>query len=222
MLLCNMESDPSSHQDVRLLSRLFPVVGHDRTGENPDLSLNQSEKEKQDYVFCLEQSLLVYNPEYILLMEDDAGSLSPTLEVEPYLYLSRDLLYFKLYRLEGLQHYFNPEPTRILEWLGLGMFLGPVLSCAYCQAAGRAGPIWCLVVFFALYSTALLELVGQHCRLELCHLHPPLYNVGFAKDTVLYLLLWGKGENTFVVEPKLVQHMGMYSSLRLNSDPKLL
>ncbi|XP_068034688.1 post-GPI attachment to proteins factor 4-like [Anomalospiza imberbis] len=261
MLLCNVESDPSSHQDVRLLSRLFPMVSRDRTGENPDPSLNQFEKEKQDYVFCLEQSLLVYNPEYILLVEDDAVPEEEIFSVLQHLFSARfskpylrDALYFKLYHPERLQRYFNPESMRILEWLGLGMFLGPVLSCVYCRAAGRAGPSWCLVVFFALYSMALSELVGRHYGLELRCLHPALYNVvpasecctpamlfptasahqasgclrglrcrrGFAKDTALYSLLQGKGENAFVVEPNLVRHVGMYSSLRLNSDPKLL
>ncbi|NWR50554.1 TM246 protein, partial [Regulus satrapa] len=241
MLLCNVESDPSSHQDVRLLSSLFPMVTHDRTGQNPDPSLNQFEKEKQDYVFCLEQSLLVYNPEYILLVEDDAVPEEEIFSVLQHLFSARfskpylrDALYFKLYHPERLQRYFNPEPMRILEWLGLG--------------------IWCLVAFFALYSMALSELVGRHYGLELRRLHPALYNVvpasecctpamlfpaasarrasaylrglrcrqGFAKDTALYSLLRGKGENAFVVEPNLVRHVGMYSSLRLNSDPKLL
>uniref|UniRef100_A0A8C0UNM9 Post-GPI attachment to proteins GalNAc transferase 4 n=1 Tax=Cyanistes caeruleus TaxID=156563 RepID=A0A8C0UNM9_CYACU len=238
MLLCNVESDPSIHQDVRLLSSLFPMVSRDRTGENPDPSLNQFEKEKQDYVFCLEQSLLVYNPEYILLVEDDAVPEKEIFSVLQHLFLARfskpylrDALYFKLYHPERLQHYFNPEPMRILEWLGLGMFLGPVLTFAYCWA-----------------------LVGRHYGLELRRLHPALYNVvpasecctpamlfpaasarraseylqglrcrqGFAKDTALYSLLRGKGENAFVVEPNLVRHVGMYSSLRLNSNPKLL
>ncbi|XP_023800069.1 transmembrane protein 246 [Cyanistes caeruleus] len=240
MLLCNVESDPSIHQDVRLLSSLFPMVSRDRTGENPDPSLNQFEKEKQDYVFCLEQSLLVYNPEYILLVEDDAVPEKEIFSVLQHLFLARfskpylrDALYFKLYHPERLQHYFNPEPMRILEWLGLGMFLGPVLTFAYCWAS---------------------ELVGRHYGLELRRLHPALYNVvpasecctpamlfpaasarraseylqglrcrqGFAKDTALYSLLRGKGENAFVVEPNLVRHVGMYSSLRLNSNPKLL
>ncbi|NXV60597.1 TM246 protein, partial [Molothrus ater] len=261
MLLCNVESDPSSHQDVRLLSSLFPMVSRDRTGENPDPSLNQFEKEKQDYVFCLEQSLLMYSPEYILLVEDDAVPEEEIFSVLQHLFSARfskpylrDALYFKLYHPERLQRYINPEPMRILEWLGLGMFLGPVLSCAYCWAAGRAGPGWCLVAFFALYSMALSELVGRHYGLELRRLHPALYNVapasecctpamlfpaasarrasgylrglrcrrGFAKDTALYSLLRGKGENAFVVEPNLVRHVGMYSSLRMNSDPKLL
>uniref|UniRef100_A0A8D2MRK5 Transmembrane protein 246 n=1 Tax=Zonotrichia albicollis TaxID=44394 RepID=A0A8D2MRK5_ZONAL len=219
MLLCNVELDPSSHQDVRLLSSLFPTVSRDRTGENPDPSLNQFEKEKQDYIFCLEQSLLMYSPEYILLMEDDAVPEEEIFSVLHHLFSARfskpylrDALYFKLYCPERLQHYINPEPMRILEWLGLGMFLGLVLSCVYCRAVGRAGPSWCLVAFFTLYSMALSELVRQHYGLELHCLHPALYNVapaskcctpamlfptasacrGFAKDIALYSLLRGR------------------------------
>ncbi|KAL9821227.1 LOW QUALITY PROTEIN: post-GPI attachment to proteins factor 4-like [Geothlypis trichas] len=173
MLLCNVEWP-------QLLSSLFSMVSHDRTGENPDPGLNQFEKENR----------------------------------------------------------------------GPGMFLGPVLSCVYCRATRQAGPGWCLVAFFALYSMALSELLGRHYGLELRRLHPALYNVAPAseccmpamlfpaasarrasgylqglrcrKDTAIYSLLRGKGENAFLVEPILVRRMGMYSSLRLNSNPKLL
>lgn len=237
------------------------MVSRDRTGEDPDPALNQFEKEKQDYVFCLEQSLLAYNPEYVLVVEDDAvpeDEIFPVLQhlllarfSKPYL---RDALYFKLYHPERLQHYVNPEPMRILEWLGLGMFLGPVLNCGYSWATGRPGLSWPIVLFFALYSMALSELVGRHYLLELRRLAPTLYNVvpvtecctpamlfsapsaqralgylkglhcrqGFAKDIALYSLLRTKGENAYVVEPNLVRHVGMYSSLRLNDNPKLL
>ncbi|NWW78229.1 TM246 protein, partial [Climacteris rufus] len=261
VLLCNVESDPSSHQDVRLLSSFFPMVSRDGTGESPDPSVNQFEKEKQDYVFCLEQSLLAYNPEYILVVEDDAVPEEEIFPVLRHLLLARfskpylrDALYFKLYHPERLQRYLNPEPMRLLEWLGLGMFLGPALGCAYCRAAGRPGPGWGLVAFFGLYSMALAELVGRHYGLELRRLHPALYNVvpasecctpamlfpaasarrasrylrglrcrrGFAKDTALYALLRGRAESAYVVEPNLVRHVGMYSSLRLSSSPQLL
>uniref|UniRef100_A0A8C5XA05 Post-GPI attachment to proteins GalNAc transferase 4 n=1 Tax=Malurus cyaneus samueli TaxID=2593467 RepID=A0A8C5XA05_9PASS len=246
LLLCNVESDPNSHQDVRLLSSFFPMVSRGKPARESDPSLNPFEKEKQDYVFCLEQSLLAYNPEYVLLVEDDAVPEDEIFSVLQHLFSARfskpylrDALYFKLYHPERLQRYFNPEPMRLLEWLGLGLFLGPV---------------WGLVAFFALYSMALSELVGRHYGLELRRLHPALYNVvpasecctpamlfpassarralgylrelrcrrGFAKDTALYSLLRGRGENAFVVEPNLVRHVGMYSSLRLNSNPKLL
>ncbi|OXB82652.1 UNVERIFIED_CONTAM: hypothetical protein H355_003947 [Colinus virginianus] len=261
VLLCNVEPEPSRHQDVKLLSSFFPMVSRDKTGQDPDPRVNHFEKEKQDYVFCLEQSLLAYNPEYILVVEDDAvpeEEIFPVLQhlfsarfSKPYL---RDALYFKLYHPERLQHYVNPEPMRILEWLGLGMFLGPLLNCVYSWAAGRPSLSWPIILFFAAYSMALSELVGRHYLLELRRLAPVLYNIvpvtecctpamlfsapsarralgylkgmqcrqGFAKDIALYSLLHTKGENAYVVEPNLVRHVGMYSSLRLNDNPKLL
>ncbi|KAM9368052.1 post-GPI attachment to proteins factor 4 [Phaethornis superciliosus] len=261
ILLCNVESDPSSHQDARLLSSFFPVVSRDKTGETLDPRVSQFEKEKQDYVYCLEQSLLVYNPEYVLVVEDDAVPEEEIFAVLQHLILNRfskpylrDALYFKLYHPERLQHYFNPEPMRILEWLGLGMFLGPVLACMYSCVTGHSSLSWLVVIFFAVYSMALSELVGRHYLLELRRLSPTLYNIvpvtecctpamlfpapsalrasgylkglrcrqGFAKDTALYSLLRAKGENAYVVEPNLVRHVGMYSSLRLNDNPKLL
>ncbi|NXI34135.1 TM246 protein, partial [Galbula dea] len=261
ILLCNVESDASSHQDVRLLSSFFPVISRDKTGKNPDPRENQFEKEKQDYVFCLEQSLLAYNPEYILIVEDDAVPEDEIFTVLQHLLLARfskpylrDALYFKLYHPERLQHYINPEPMRILEWLGLGMFLGPLLNCVYSWATGRTSLSWPIVLFFGLYSMALTELVGRHYLLELRRLSPTLYNIvpvtecctpamlfsapsarralrylkglhcrqGFAKDIALYSLLQAKGENAYVVEPNLVRHVGMYSSLRLSNRPKLL
>ncbi|KAM8792827.1 TM246 protein, partial [Eudromia elegans] len=261
ILLCNVEPDPSSHQDVRLLSSFFPMVSPGKTKEDSNPRMNQFEKEKQDYVFCLEQSLSVYNPEYILIVEDDAVPEEEIFHVLQHLLLARfskphlrDALYFKLYHPERLQRYFNPEPMRILEWLGLGMFLGPMLNCVYSWATGRPGLSWPIALFFALYSMALSELVGRHYILELRRLAPTLYNVvpatecctpamlfsapsarralhylkglhchqGFAKDTALYSLLRTKGENAFVVEPNLVRHVGLYSSLRLNDKPKLL
>ncbi|NXI57909.1 TM246 protein, partial [Chloroceryle aenea] len=232
ILLCNVESDPSSHRDVRLLSSFFPVVSRDKTGEKPDPRVNQFEKEKQDYVFCLRQSLLAYSPEYILIVEDDAVPEEEIFSVlqhfllvrfsKPYL---RDALYFKLYHPERLQRYFNPEPMRILEWLGLGMFLGPVLNCVYSWATGRTSLSWPIVLFFALYSMALTELAGRHymsARRALVYLQGLHCRQGFAKDIALYSLLRTKGESAYVVEPNLVRHVGMYSSLRLNDNPKLL
>lgn len=131
----------------------------------------------------------MYSPEYILLMEDDAMPEEEIFSVLQHLFSAgfskpylRDTLYFKLYHPKRLQRYINPEPMRILEWLGPGMFLGPVLSCAYCRATWRAGPGWCLVAFFARYSMALSELLGWHYRLELRRLHPALYNVAPASE----------------------------------------
>lgn len=261
ILLCNVEADPSSHWDARLLAKFFDVV--DRYGDHRhlDFSLNQFEKEKQDYTYCLEKSLEAYNPQYVLLVEDDAVPEEEIFPVLHHLLQMRfskphlqDALYVKLYHPERLQHYINPEPMRILEWIGIGMFLGSLLGAVYAWASSRTTLSWSIIGFFALYSMLLVEFVGRHYLLELRRLAPPLYNVvpvtecctpamlfsapsahrvlgylkelhcrpGFAKDMALYSLLRTKGERAFVVEPNLVRHVGMFSSLRVNDYPKLL
>ncbi|XP_037758094.1 post-GPI attachment to proteins factor 4-like [Chelonia mydas] len=261
IFLCNVEQEPGSHQDARLLGTFFAMVSRYKNWEDPNASVNQFEKEKRDYAFCLEQSLLAYSPEYVLLVEDDAVPEEEIFPVLQHLLLARlskphlkDALYLKLYHPERLQRYINPEPMRILEWLGLGMFLGPLLSSVYSWVSGRPSLTWPIVLFFALYSMALAELVGRHYLLELRRLAPALYNVvpatecctpamlfsapsarrvlgylqelhcrrGFAKDIALYLLLRTKGEKAYVVEPNLIMHVGMFSSLRPNDSPKLL
>lgn len=261
ILLCNVETDPGSHWDAKLLSNFMATVNHYGGREKTEHSPNQFEKEKQDYIYCLEKSLQAYNPEYVLLVEDDAV---PEEEIFPVLHHLlqvrfskphlQDALYVKLYHPERLQHYINPEPMRLLEWLGIGMFVGSLLGFVYAWASSRSSLTWPIVLFFAVYSMLLVELVGRHYFLELRRLAPPLYSIvpvtecctpamlfsassarralgylkelhcrpGFAKDTALYSLLRLKGERAFVVEPNLVRHVGMFSSLRMNGIPKLL
>uniref|UniRef100_A0A8D0E5W6 Post-GPI attachment to proteins GalNAc transferase 4 n=1 Tax=Salvator merianae TaxID=96440 RepID=A0A8D0E5W6_SALMN len=261
ILLCNVETDPSSHMDVKLLANFFAVVNRYGGRESLDHSLNRFEKEKRDYSFCLEQSLQSYSPEYVLLVEDDAVPEEEIFSVIHHLLKMRfskphlqNALYVKLYHPERLQCYINPEPMRILEWVGIGMLGGPLLGFLYAWASGRSSLSWPIVLFFALYCMLLVELVGRHYLLELRRLAPPLYNIvpvtecctpamlfsapsahrvlaylkelhcrpGFAKDIALYSLLLSKGEWAFVVEPNLVRHVGMFSSLRLSENPKLL
>uniref|UniRef100_F6TMI9 Post-GPI attachment to proteins GalNAc transferase 4 n=1 Tax=Ornithorhynchus anatinus TaxID=9258 RepID=F6TMI9_ORNAN len=264
LMLCNVERDPDRHRDAKLLANFFPSASRfEEAGEgSPDAPpVNQFEKEKQDYAYCLEKSLQNYDPEHVLLVEDDAIPDEQIFPVLHHLLGVRfsesqlgDTLYLKLYHPERLQHYINPEPMRILEWFGVGMFLGPLLSWVYVRLTGRPGLSWPIVLFFAVFSMGLVELVGRHYLLELRRLAPALYNVmpvtecctpamlfsapsahrvlsylaelrcrgGFAKDTALYSLLRVKGERAFVVEPNLVKHVGMYSSLRSNFHPTLL
>ncbi|XP_015278575.1 PREDICTED: transmembrane protein 246 [Gekko japonicus] len=261
ILLCNVETDPGSHWDAKLLSSFMSMANHYGGREKAELSPNQFEKEKQDYAYCLEKSLQAYDPEYVLLVEDDAV---PEEEIFPVLHHLlqvrfskahlQDALYVKLYHPERLQRYINPEPMRILEWLGVGMFLGSLLGFLYAWVSSRSSPSWPVVLFFALYSMLLVELVGRHYFLELRRLAPPLYSIvpatecctpamlfsassahralgylkelhcrpGFAKDTAIYSLLRTKGERAFVVEPNLFRHVGLFSSLRMNGNPKLL
>ncbi|XP_068946724.1 post-GPI attachment to proteins factor 4 [Petaurus breviceps papuanus] len=264
LFVCNVDWS-SRHQDANLLASFMPVTSRFASTKGMNISRsvfrNTFEKEKQDYAYCLEKSLQTYDPEYILMVEDDAipeeqifSVLRHLLETrlsEPHL---RNALYLKLYHPERLQCYFNPEPMRILEWFGVGMFLGPLLGWAYVKIARLPRLSYRIVLFFALYSMGLVELVGRHYLLELRRLAPALYNVvpttqcctpamlfpassaqrtvsylaeiscrgGFAKDMALYSFLQDKNERAYVVEPNLVRHIGLFSSLRFNYKPKLL
>nr|XP_008101661.1 PREDICTED: transmembrane protein 246 [Anolis carolinensis] len=260
ILICNVDTDPDSHMDANLLARFFSVVKR-YSEEPPEPPVNRFEKEKRDYIYCLVKSLDHYNPDHILLVEDDAVPEEDFFPVLHHLLQTRlskshlqDALYVKLYHPERLQHYLNPEPMRILEWLGIGMFCGPLLGFLYTRASRRSSLSWSILLFFAFYSMLLVELVGRHYFLELRRLAPSFYSIvpatecctpamlfsipsayrvleyfhnlqcrqGFAKDTALYSLLHQKGEQAFVVEPNLVRHVGMFSSVRFNDHPKLI
>ncbi|XP_044512946.1 post-GPI attachment to proteins factor 4 [Gracilinanus agilis] len=263
LLLCDVDDRSFQHADAKMLADFIPVTRRfsdsQRANVSEDEDRNLFEKEKQDYVYCLEKSLQNYHPEYILMVEDDAVPEAEIFQVlrhvlemrQPRL---RNALYLKLYHPERLQHYFNPEPMRILEWFGVGMLLGPLLGWAYAKAVRLPGPSLRIVLFFSLYSMGLAELVGRHYLLELRRLTPALSNVvpttecctpamlfpgpsaqrtvsylrevsclwGFAKDMALYSFLQKKNERAYVVEPNLVRHIGMFSSLRNTYKPKLL
>ena len=45
---------------------------------------------------------------------------------------------------------------------------------------------------------------------------------GFGKNMALYSLLRAKAERAYVVEPNLVRHIRIFSSLRYNFHPSLL
>nr|XP_033775145.1 transmembrane protein 246 [Geotrypetes seraphini] len=266
LFLCNVDQNPQNHQDAQLLAKFFPTTVRynekESASSDGDSSSNIFEKEKQDYAYCLAKTLSTFDTKYVMLVEDDAVPEDDIFSVLHHLLLARfsesalgDALYFKLYHPEKLQRYVNPEPMRILEWIGLGMFLGTFLSLLYAWVLGHPVIRRPIFLFFMLYSMALTELFGRHYLLELRRLTPALYNVvpvtecctpamvysaasahrilgyfselhcrlGFAKDTALYSILREKGEWAYVVEPNLVKHVGLHSTLRRkNSEPKLL
>ncbi|XP_067833774.1 transmembrane protein 246 [Heptranchias perlo] len=257
LLACNVHPRPQEHREALTASRLIPTVqrfgpeGEEEEEEGRREADNRFEKEKQDYLFCLRKALNIYQPRHVLLVEDDALPEEDVLEVlrdllerrmaSPAL---RDALYLKLYHPERLQGYLHPEPTRVLEWLGLGCLVGGPLSGLYQLGTGRH---WARA-FPPLAAFAMLaaELAGRHYLLELRRLSPQLYALapasecctpamlysapsarrvlgylggvhcrqGYAKDTALYALLREKGERAWVLEPNAVTHIGVYSTLR--------
>ncbi|XP_069608813.1 post-GPI attachment to proteins factor 4 [Ranitomeya imitator] len=263
LLVCNVDPQPNIHTDACLLSQLLPVVArylNTHVAEAP----NRFEQEKQDYAYCLSQSLELYAPEYVLLAEDDAVPLadifSAFFQLVQVRFPKEPLgggLYAKLYHPERLQGYLNPEPMRIVEWIGLGVFGGLVLTWLYTIIFYRSRFSWCVFVALTIYTMLLAELAGRHYLLELRRMSPALYNVvpatecctpamlfseasawrtldylkelqckpGYAKDIALYKELKKRKERAWAIEPNLVKHVGMFSSVRgwyEGEEPKLL
>ncbi|XP_053548288.1 post-GPI attachment to proteins factor 4 [Bombina bombina] len=250
LFICNVDDSPSSHTDACLLSHFLPSVNRPfKQQEAP----NRFEREKQDYAFCLSKTLETFSPKYVMLIEDDAV---PQIDIFHAFFQLVNVrfpkeplgggLYVKLYHPERLQGYLNPEPMRILEWIGLGILSGFALTFAYTNLIHQSPFRWYLFTAFAIYAMLLAELLGRHYILELRRVLPALYNVvpasecctpamlfseasakrtlkyldeinckaGYAKDTALYKELGRRGEWAWVLEPNMVTHVGLFSTLR--------
>lgn len=185
VLVCDVESGPQGNEDVSLLEKRFRVV---RSAEEEPVKggayVNTFEKEKRDYVYCLRRGWELLEPRNVVVLEDDAlprPDFFPVIDELLSRAFSSRSLYVKLYHPERLQRYWNPEPYRILEWVGLGLVGGGalLLLCCCCSAL----PCSALhLLFFALYVMAATELLGRHYLLEVRRLSPQLYAVSPATE----------------------------------------
>ncbi|KAK2164583.1 hypothetical protein LSH36_61g01006 [Paralvinella palmiformis] len=78
IFICNVDIDPHRYSEALDLGRAMDVAN--RFSELTLLSSNAKEKEKQDYMFCLNKSL-DYDGDFIFLVEDDALPLDDALHV---------------------------------------------------------------------------------------------------------------------------------------------
>uniref|UniRef100_A0A3Q3XE20 Uncharacterized protein n=1 Tax=Mola mola TaxID=94237 RepID=A0A3Q3XE20_MOLML len=189
VLVCDVESGPQENQDAGLLEAHFKVVRRSPQELHRNREqINTFEREKRDYVFCLRRGWELVKPRNVVVLEDDALPRPDFFSVVKDL-LSRRFalhtLYIKLYHPERLQRYWNPEPYRILEWVGLGLVGATALLLTFpywnpCSFSFRLSPAHLL--FFTLYVMATAELLGRHYLLEVRRLSPQLYAVSPATE----------------------------------------
>ncbi|XP_043108803.1 transmembrane protein 246 [Puntigrus tetrazona] len=182
VMLCDVESGPTLNEDALLLEKQFLVVRRSlgERWQSRDV-VNIFEKEKRDYVFCLRKAWHLTRPKNVVVLEDDALPLSDFFPSVKNLLSRRfalNTLYVKLYHPERLQRYWNPEPYRILEWMGLGLFGATMLLLlvSHCTPLAFTFSPPCFL-FLALYVMAVAELAGRHYLLEIRRLSPQLYSV---------------------------------------------
>ncbi|KAM4584892.1 post-GPI attachment to proteins factor 4 [Odontesthes bonariensis] len=197
VLLCDVESGPLENQDARLLEAHFKVIRHSpQEQQNNWGQINTFEREKQDYVFCLRKGWELFKPKNMVVLEDDA------LPKQEFFTVVKDLLsrrfalhtlYIKLYHPERLQRYWNPEPYRLLEWVGLGLVGATALlltfpywnPCSFSFSLSASH-----LLFFTLYFMAAAELLGRHYLLEARRISPQLYAVSPATECCTPAMLY--------------------------------
>ncbi|KAM7419954.1 hypothetical protein PAMA_016858 [Pampus argenteus] len=207
VLVCDVESGPHENQDAKLLEGHFQVIRRSHLEQQRNWErVNTFEREKRDYVFCLRKAQELVKPKNMVVLEDDA------LPKEDFFAVIKDLLsrrfslqtlYIKLYHPERLQHYWNPEPFRILEWIGLGLVGATTLlltfpywsPCSFSFTLSASH-----LVFFALYVMAAAELVGRHYLLEMRRLSPQLYAVSPATECCTPAMLFPGNASLRVAE----------------------
>lgn len=171
-MICNVDRDPQLHQEALDLQTIYPVVRRD--GQPAISHGDLMDKEKDDYIFCLNASRHYHDQisikkrqssgtYYILVLEDDAVPLDDLLPVTrrliDYLKMRRsddhqDFFYVKLYHPERLQNYWQPEPWRIAEWMAVSV-LSVFLLQVVLGLRLRRHSLW------IVYFMALTECLGR-------------------------------------------------------------
>lgn len=195
--VCNVDVRPNRHQEATDLVPIIPVINRYGNDAKSFPNVNIFEKEKQDYVFCLNSSLS-RNPKFVLLIEDDAYPSDDMFLVLEHLFRQRlylnmtdlsfrqhhqyehhvnNITYVKLYHPERLLSYFSLEPDRLTELFGVSTLFGTILVILYDHviakvphSRSRINVIWgCFVVYISLVVIA----IGRPHLLELRRLLSP-------------------------------------------------
>lgn len=133
LMVCNVDSLPNAYTEAKEISNLiYTTVKYTK---RLNQVINRFEKEKQDYVYCLEKSLQ-FQPRYVLLMEDDAyptDRMLPVLEYSiqnvfegkfsEFFHQRRKVAYLKLYHPERLLGFISSEIYRLFELAGAILLL---------------------------------------------------------------------------------------------------
>lgn len=188
--------DARGHEEA---SRFSSIVQHfQHYSEKPEhlAQMNIKEKEKQDYAYCLQQSLKS-NPKYSLLVEDDAFPhpqlfhiLYYLLEIRKRKMASRvgnsNPLYYKLYHPERLLGFWSIEPERIPQLLSFAAVSGSGVTFAlniimYCRPKNRwkfSSNIYVTWLWAIVYFLIMAIVIGRQHLIEVGYLSRYFFTVG--------------------------------------------
>lgn len=269
IVICNVDKNADEHLDFSLVREQFPaIIRYDNATRNAG-SHSSRIQESLDYAFCLESTLKLSSPKYLLVLEDDAvafkgffENLFSILDYRVEHRRSRDTIsaterwgWIKLYYPE-LWSGFGIEVSKIAELISVAVF-GAGASYLVAIALVKPKPKYRFLLPFsivgALYLLLLVLVISRQTYLEMRRLHPFFFRIspdlGCCTPAVLYSSKWIPAIVQYIrsteckrchlgvdlalsdfskqndltchlVEPSLVRHIGMHSTLTANKDPR--
>ena len=173
--VCNVDHDIASYEEAKLMESVTPFVN--RFPKRHRSKLHVLEKEKQDYVFCLNHSLQL-NPRYVLLVEDDAFPLDNLFPVlfhtiqskldshiargDFYAGPSKKIAFVKFFHPERLQSYFKGDLYRPLQLIALSVILSSGVVLIYSSIfTDRKQSIYITWALWTFYFMTVLVAIGH-------------------------------------------------------------
>ena len=202
LFVCNVDNKPASYDEIKTLPATIPTFERYSQGEKPPMDIFE---EKQDYVFCMEETLKL-NLSYVFLLEDDAyphSQLIPVLEHVIHYHIERrnavgaqyrNVTYVKFYHPDRLLGYLSLEAERIPELVGASVVFGTILFLFYMHvvAGWKQNKVYVAWALCMAYCCLVCLFIGRQNLLELRRLSPHLYQVTPAPSCCTPAMLYPK------------------------------
>ncbi|XP_028404808.1 transmembrane protein 246-like [Dendronephthya gigantea] len=180
VMVCNVDSLPNEYTEAKEISKFIHTTV--KYTKQPNKVMNRFEKEKQDYVYCLQKSLQ-FQPKYVLLMEDDAYPKDQMLLVLEYgiynifeekysefFHRRRKVAYLKLYHPERLLGFLSAEVYRLFELAGAIILI--CMSSIVPTRTFRSRISWNFLIQACIYVVFLAFAIGRPNLLGIRTLSP--------------------------------------------------
>lgn len=173
--VCNVDRNPTTYDEAQLIAHFVPSFQRFSKPYFPTEHI--LEKEKQDYVFCLNRSL-ESRPDYVFLVEDDALPSDDVFQVlARILYMhvengyergdivrrSENIAYVKFYHPERLLGFLSLAHERLPELFAYTSLLSMALTSAYlmCFKIDTTVTVYRLWRRMAVFSLLVVLSVGR-------------------------------------------------------------
>ncbi|KAK2192406.1 hypothetical protein NP493_30g05026 [Ridgeia piscesae] len=273
MFICNTFAGPGTHEEAENLARYFPVETRFPAGSTDETTTTTTtgnfsyDKEKQDYVYCM-QKALQYPTKHVCILQDDAVPRPDTFAILKHVVetrvrtkhvadeaISRDWASVKLfypgcwlgYELRNNRHHIELLSIGVaggglylLATLSLGLFASDMPRLVYYRTLLRVG-LYCILVCLAIgrQNVHAMQRLSKHFYsvwpAPECCIPATLFKAGPARDIARHLATVNcsrdlpldiamaaytdaKNYASFLVQPNLITHIGLMSSLKGVSD----